>query len=89
MNGDGIMRWPDGRNYTGFFQDDMLHGRGVMDWPDGRRYDGEWNKGKQHGFGEYIKNNKIKYGMWKDGIKQTWITENQYTDYINGLDKSV
>ena len=77
MEGIGLYVWNDGRKYEGEYKDDKKHGYGVYIWADGRQYDGYWWKGKQHGVGTYIvpKENKVKYGLWEDGKRIEWFTE--------------
>jgi hypothetical protein len=53
MNGQGILLWPDGREYRGEFRDDKREGFGVFKWKDGRTYRGHWINGKQHGIGYF------------------------------------
>ena len=37
---------PNGKEYTGDFQEDKRHGNGKFRWKDGREYEGQWVKGK-------------------------------------------
>ena len=39
-------------------------------WPNDRYLVGFWKNGKQNGVGKYIKENKIKYGLWKEGKRR-------------------
>lgn len=32
MDGNGIMKWPDGRKYEGGYSNDKKHGQGVLEW---------------------------------------------------------
>lgn len=32
MNGEGIMKWPDGRKYEGNYLNDKKHGFGILEW---------------------------------------------------------
>ena len=40
MDGYGVFKWPDGRQYEGEYKDDKKNGHGKFTWPDGRVYDG-------------------------------------------------
>ncbi len=46
MHGKGKITWPDGKSYTGDYEDDKKHGEGIFEWPDGRKYIGSWKNGK-------------------------------------------
>jgi len=73
----GIYFWQDGRKYQGQYKDDKKHGFGQYIWADGRTYEGYWFRGKQHGLGKYIvpKDEKVKYGLWEDGKRIEWFSE--------------
>ncbi len=45
---------------------------------DGRKYKGYWKNGKQHGEGEFFhtKENIWKKGIWMDGKRVQWKTDN-------------
>lgn len=79
MEGLGIYVWNDGRKYEGLYRDDKKHGFGIYQWADGRQYEGFWFRGKQHGLGTYLvtKEQKVKYGLWEDGKRIEWFTEDQ------------
>lgn len=38
MEGFGILKYPDGKNYKGEFKNNLPHGQGTKTWPDGRKY---------------------------------------------------
>ena len=40
MNGNGVIKWKDGKQYTGQYVDDKKHGNGIFEWADGRKYMG-------------------------------------------------
>ena len=100
MEGMGIYIWNDGRKYEGQYKDDKKHGFGVYTWADSRCYEGYWYKGKQHGLGKYVvpKDDKIKFGLWEDGKRIEWFTEDQvqrinnfsedYTKFFNQSDSA-
>lgn len=89
MEGMGIYFWQDGRKYQGQYKDDKKHGFGQYIWADGRTYEGYWFRGKQHGLGKYIvpKDEKVKFGLWEDGKRIEWFSEEQ-TQEINQGSKS-
>ena len=35
-------------------------------------YIGFWKDGKQNGMAKFIKDNQIRYGIWKEGKKEKW-----------------
>jgi hypothetical protein len=43
--GDGLMRFPDGRTLSGEFHAGLAEGSVVFTRPDGFRYEGEWLDG--------------------------------------------
>ena len=51
-SGQGLYRWPDGRQYEGSFIAGKPEGMGASSRPDGDRYRGTWKEGLQHGHGE-------------------------------------
>ena len=55
----------------------------MFSWTDGRIYTGEWLDGKQDGYGEYTNTAKeLKHGIWKEGKRLNWISDNQYDEYM-------
>ena len=69
------MTWKEGRKYYGFFRYDKKSGFGIYQWGSEKIYMGFWKEGKQHGLGKYIKNDVAKYGVWKDGKKEKWLSD--------------
>ncbi|XP_078397026.1 ALS2 C-terminal-like protein isoform X1 [Cetorhinus maximus] len=69
--GSGIMKWPDGRNYAGNYEEGQEHGFGVYVTPAGPEifdcYKCHWKRGKMHGYGicEYG-NGMIYKGYFQD-----------------------
>lgn len=45
-DGNGSMKYPDGRKYVGQFHDGKMDGTGKMTYPDGKVEDGQWKDGK-------------------------------------------
>ena len=42
MHGEGIFKWPDGREYVGSYSKDKKEGYGEFSWESGRSYKGQW-----------------------------------------------
>ena len=40
MDGKGVMKWLDGKEYDGEFKNDLKEGMGTFIWTDGRKYVG-------------------------------------------------
>jgi len=85
MEGMGIYKWNDGRSYHGEYLDDKKHGYGIYRWQDGRQYKGYWNHGKQHGLGVYqvASENREKFGLWEDGKRIEWFSQESQTKVNN------
>ncbi|XP_072426139.1 ALS2 C-terminal-like protein isoform X1 [Chiloscyllium punctatum] len=69
--GSGIMKWPDGRNYAGNYEDGQEHGFGVYVAPGGPEifdcYKCHWRKGTMHGYGICEYGNGMTYkGYFQD-----------------------
>ena len=46
-----------------------------------------WKEGKQNDIGIYIKDNNIKYGVWKDGKKENEIlTKEEFYNRFNSFE---
>ena len=69
MDGEGVFKWPDGREYNGHYFEDEKNGYGEFSWPNGKKYRGLWKNGKQNGEGEIYDPNEKKWkkGYWKEG----------------------
>jgi len=70
----------DGKLYEGYYFNDKKHGYGIYTWTDDKQYRGWWVLGKQDGYGIYLytasansKDQSIKYGLWNNGKKMTWL----------------
>ncbi len=85
MEGFGVYYWPDGRVYEGQFVKNKKSGFGVYTWSDGRRFEGYWYDGKQHGLGSYLipQDGKLKFGLWEEGKRIEWFTDQQITAINN------
>lgn len=88
MHGQGIYKWPDGRQYEGNYYDDKKEGFGVYTYPDGRCYKGNWKGGKQHGEGIFISpEGHQRNGEWKNGKRLYWLDEvnGEYAGQSSGV----
>ena len=81
-----IFQWAEGKKYLGFYKNDKKDGFGIHYWPHNRFFIGFWKCGKQHGIGKYIKGNVIKYGVWKEGKREKWIEEREFTNDLDSGD---
>lgn len=82
-SGFGVYKWPDGREYTGFWENSRQNGRAVFKWPDGRIYVGQYKDGKINGFGILDWPDGRRYdGHWvkgmQDGEGNYWSTSGEY-----------
>jgi len=82
MEGKGTFVWPDGRKYEGEYANDKKEGYGIFTFKDGRVYEGEWFDGKQHGKGTYKKNNITREGMWENGERVKWASDDAEKELI-------
>ncbi|XP_067887559.1 ALS2 C-terminal-like protein isoform X2 [Heterodontus francisci] len=67
----GIMKWPDGRNYAGTYEEGQEHGFGVYVTPGGPEifdcYKCHWKRGKMNGYGICEYGNGMTYkGYFQD-----------------------
>lgn len=53
FHGQGILTFPDGRNYVGEFANGMLHGQGTLTFPNGSKYVGEFVNDMYHDQGTF------------------------------------
>jgi hypothetical protein len=57
----------------------------VYTWSDSKKYAGWWSNGKQHGLGVFISvEGKRKLGVWEDGKKLKWLSEEEAKDIESG-----
>ena len=45
MNGKGVYKWANGKEYTGQFKANRINGNGKIVHPDGSTYEGQWQDG--------------------------------------------
>ena len=88
--GRGILIWPNGAKYTGYFQNNMQNIKGTMYHIDGDIYEGEWLNNKANGEGKFIHKGIIYEGQWKNDKqnghgKESWKNGSYYEgDFVNG-----
>ena len=69
MCGLGEFSFPGTKTYIGFFYRDCRTGFGILVWhKQNKAFIGFWKNNQENGIGKYISNNKIRYGIWKDGV---------------------
>ena len=73
MNGVGEFYWRNGNIYFGNYVKDVKKGFGIFIWniKNNVAYIGFWEKGKKNGVGINVKGNIVKYGIFKDGKKES------------------
>jgi hypothetical protein len=89
-HGRGILIWPEGSKYSGYWVGDKANIKGKLIHSDGDIYEGEWSDDKPNGKGIYYhKDGTIYEGDWKndkqDGNgKEKWVDgawyEGEYKD---------
>jgi hypothetical protein len=92
MEGFGEFNWAGGKKYIGYYKNDRRNGFGIFLWKipkinidEGlsdlnniKGYIGFWSDGNMDGLGLRISDGKIKYGLWKNGIKMEWIEGDEH-----------
>nr|XP_046238601.1 alsin isoform X2 [Scatophagus argus] len=74
-NGRGLLKWPDGRIYTGTFKNGLEDGFGDFVAPNkmlnkNDHYQGHWKDGKMHGLGTYrYASGEVYDGSFQDGMR--------------------
>ncbi|MFM2194865.1 MAG: hypothetical protein RL092_465 [Bacteroidota bacterium] len=75
LNGQGIMRHPDGGYYQGRFVSGWPSGQGKSLNPSGDLYDGEWKNGVKSGYGTMTYGNGDAYtGNWENDARNGYGT---------------
>lgn len=78
--GFGVLYFPDGGMYEGFFRGNLMDGRGRLINQEGFLYEGEFTNNKANGYGKYISIEGVTYkGQWKDE-KQHGYGEEDFVD---------
>ncbi|XP_043097175.1 alsin isoform X2 [Puntigrus tetrazona] len=74
-HGRGVVKWPDGRMYTGTFKNGLEDGFGDYVVPNKNlnscdHYQGQWKDGKMHGFGTFrYASGEIYEGSFQDNMR--------------------
>ncbi|XP_044043774.1 alsin isoform X4 [Siniperca chuatsi] len=74
-NGRGVLKWPDGRIYTGAFKNGLEDGFGEFVAPNktlnkNDHYQGHWKDGKRHGLGTYrYASGEVYDGSFQDSMR--------------------
>ncbi|XP_037617894.1 alsin isoform X2 [Sebastes umbrosus] len=74
-NGRGVLKWPDGRIYTGAFRNGLEDGFGEFVAPNktlnkNDNYQGHWKDGKMHGLGTYrYASGEVYDGSFQDSMR--------------------
>ncbi|XP_041822109.1 alsin isoform X2 [Chelmon rostratus] len=74
-NGRGVLKWPDGRIYTGTFKNGLEDGFGELVAPNkslnkNDHYQGCWKDGKMHGLGTYrYASGEVYDGSFQDSMR--------------------
>eukprot|EP00038_Savillea_parva_P006528 m.164345 g.164345 ORF g.164345 m.164345 type:complete len:155 (-) comp12408_c0_seq1:634-1098(-) len=66
-HGLGLLKFADGTEYAGDFENGMNHGFGVLTFPDKSSYAGEFKDGVYDGHGVFCKDETKYEGEFKDG----------------------
>ncbi|MBP5677487.1 MAG: hypothetical protein J6W88_03205 [Bacteroidales bacterium] len=68
INGKGLMIWPNGDRYDGYWKKGIMHGEGTYTYAAaGYSYSGEWKKGEIKGHGVFkFANGNMMEGDWTD-----------------------
>ncbi len=74
LNGYGEFTWEYSKKYIGYYENDVKNGFGIYFWDLSifKCYIGFWKNGKMNGISIKIKGDIIRYGFWKNGIKEFW-----------------
>ena len=70
LEGQGILRFTNGKVFEGQFHNSQIHGEGVFKWPDGVVYVGECANDNSNGRGKLTTLNGSEIGTFRDG--QLW-----------------
>ena len=77
MNGYGEFSWGSRKKFIGNYVQGYKEGFGIYIWDIiiFEAYLGFWKNGKMNGLGVKIKDDIVRYGSWKDGIKEFWLKD--------------
>lgn len=89
--GQGVLIWPDGSVYEGWWKDNKANSKGRLIHVDGSMYQGWWKDDSCHGTGVYYHLNGTKYdGEWHENEQhgmglETWQDGTKYEGcYVHG-----
>jgi hypothetical protein len=89
--GDGRMKWPNGKSYAGTWEHGRPHGHGLLHAPGERgwTYNGQFKDGQRHGLGRCESlSRRIWYdGEWSGGV-QSGLGENGNLPNLPGAQRS-
>ena len=69
-DGYGIITWPNGSAYIGYWSMNIFNGKGELRHANGDVFIGNFLNGKPNGYGVYnYKDGTIYVGDWKDGLQ--------------------
>ena len=103
MDGFGVFDWGTGKKYLGNYKNDKRNGFGIYLWNIPQINDGDtlkdlnnikgfigfFNDGNMNGIGIKISGGKMKYGIWKNGVKIEFIEDEEKEEHIKKyLDKN-
>ena len=79
MNGYGEFSWGSRKKFIGNYVQGYKEGFGIYIWDIVifEAYLGFWKNGKMNGLGVKIKDDIVRYGSWKDGIKEFWLKDSE------------
>lgn len=72
FEGQGELKWKNGKKFNGVFKKGIINGHGTFNWPDGRKYVGQMVGQKSHGNGlmfypaNDVKSRVSYEGQWKN-----------------------
>ncbi|XP_064419608.1 alsin isoform X1 [Latimeria chalumnae] len=74
-HGKGLLKWPDGRMYSGTFKNGLEDGYGELTVPNKTlnkvdHYQGHWKEGRMHGYGIYsFATGEVYEGSFQDNMR--------------------
>eukprot|EP00746_Dinoflagellata_sp_MGD_P154600 gnl/MRDRNA2_/MRDRNA2_84921_c0_seq2.p1 gnl/MRDRNA2_/MRDRNA2_84921_c0~~gnl/MRDRNA2_/MRDRNA2_84921_c0_seq2.p1 ORF type:complete len:299 (+),score=31.33 gnl/MRDRNA2_/MRDRNA2_84921_c0_seq2:98-898(+) len=73
-HGKGVLKWDNGREYSGEFVNDQFHGSGIMSWPTGEKYEGTYVNNLKDGLGKFsypVNSRQFSFleGNWCKGMR--------------------
>ena len=84
MNGFGKFTSPEVKCYIGYFKKDIKSGFGLIFWfKEKRAFIGYWKNNKQDGLGKFMSNGNIRYGLWKEGNKESKYQEDEFFNLLS------